>query len=160
MADTADSKSAPRKGVRVQVPPGAFYSWSQLMITLGFGYCINVRFTKVKNGNVFDNGHDRWNKKFFCFDVPDMSMEEFDDLYQRHDHPDREWWDDLLDEACCVGTTDSCDIAGHNDVFLWVDYNKETSDENLCRACEILRNYFIAKGMACSEVKELQGDKV
>ena len=115
------------------------------MITLGFGYRV-------------DNGHGSWNEKHFCFDVPDMSEEEFEELDQMPDHPDRDEWDDVLDEAICTATTDNCDLIGTGSMWLFTDHNVATSDENLIRGCEILRSYFVSKGMACSAITEYNVD--
>lgn len=124
------------------------------MLTLGFGFRVEKRFQKVKNGKIFDNGHDSWNQKCFCFDVLELTMDEFDDLDQQHDHPDRNEWDEVLDEACCVGTTECCDTIGSDNFLCYTDFNVPTKDENLIKACEILRLFFIRKGFACSEIKE------
>lgn len=116
------------------------------MVILGFGY------------DILDSTLTRHTRKFFVFEVEDLSPEDYEDLDQNYNHPNRDEWDDVLDEAIVMATTDCCDAWSTSltppEAFLRADYNKSTSEENLLRGCEILRNYFVSKGMACSAITE------
>jgi len=121
------------------------------MVRLGFGY--QLFDPMVPNSREL---------RFFAFEVPDMTLEEFEELDQGQDHPDRDEWADGLDEAIDVATTDCCDIWGSSktppDTLLWCDYNVKTTDDNLIKGCEILRFFFMRKGMAASAISEYRED--
>lgn len=119
------------------------------MLTLGFGF------------SLYDDNTKTYERKFFGFGVPGMTSEEFEDLDQAYDHEDRDEWDDVFGEAAAVGTIDVCDFFSSmsrnypDDWFLWADYNVKVPDEKLLRGCEILRGYFITKGMECTAIEEI-----
>lgn len=116
------------------------------MVTLGFGY------------SLLDDETGIFSRKFYAFSVPDMTSDQFDDLDQAFDHPDRDEWDCVFDEAGSTATIDCCDFFSTEktppDTFLWADYNVIVPEKKIIRGCEILRNFFIGKGMACSAISE------
>lgn len=127
---------------RAQGVPQQLRAMEDQMITLGFGF------------SVYNDATDSYDRKFFAFSVPDMSSEEFEDMDQDSDHPDNDEWADTWDEAGSIATEDSCDVYDHMGDYLWADYNVKVADSRLIRGCEILRNFFISKGMACSSIDE------
>lgn len=116
------------------------------MITLGFGY------------SLLNDDNETFERKFFAFTVPDMSMEEFDELDQGSSHPDREEFAQVFDEAGVTATRDCCDLFSTEttppNTILWADYNMEIPERFIVRGCEILREFFIRKGMATSAITE------
>jgi len=117
------------------------------MVTLGFGY------------SLFDPESETYSRKFYAFSVEGLSRDEFERLDQDPDHPDRDEWDDVFDYAGSVATIEVCDMFSTEhtpaDVILWADYNVIVPDEKSSLGCEILRNFFVFKGMACSAIGEL-----
>jgi len=121
------------------------------MVTLGFGY------------SLLDDETGAFSQKFYAFSVPGMTSDQFEDLDQNFDHPDRDEWDDVYGEAVAVATIDCCDIFSTEktpiDTFLWADYNVIVPEKKIIRGCEILRNFFIGKGMACSAILEFNHNR-
>jgi len=116
------------------------------MITLGFGY--SVLDTKTGTSEC----------KFYTFSVPSITPEQFEDLEQNFDHPDCEEWDDVFGAAAVVATIDCCDVftteKTPTNTYLWADYNVTVPEREIIHGCEILRNFFVEKGVDCSLITE------
>lgn len=116
------------------------------MATLGFGY------------SLWHDDRGVYERKFYAFRVFGMNREQFEDLDQNPENPDGAEWFDVFNEGGAIATTECCDIFSTDktpeSVILWADYNVSTTDEKLIRGVEIMRNYFISKGMRCSAIKK------